>query len=209
MFYETTQPHGLKHDPFKAVVVPRPIGWISTVAKSGRCNLAPFSFFNAVASTPPMIAFAANGFHMEGGLKDTVRNVLDTGEFVANLATWDLREKMVTSSVFAPRDVDEFDYAGLGKLPSRLVRPPRVAESPVHLECRVYQVIHLPDDPKTGQPNTMTIGEVVGIHIDDSVLRDGMVDITALRPIARLGYLDYSVVDETFVLGRPQWAGEE
>lgn len=205
VFYEPSQPHGLKRDPFKALVVPRPIGWISTVSATGVANLSPFSFFNAISASPPMVAFAANGRHAEGGPKDTLQNVTDTGEFVVNLATWDLREAVNRSSVAAPRAVDEFDLVGLEKLPSHLVRPPRVAASPVHLECRLLQIVPLPADPVTGEPNTLTIGSVVGVHIADAVLRDGRVDTAALAPIARLGYMDYAVVRDTFAMQRPTW----
>lgn len=203
MFYDTTSHHGLKHDPFNAVVAPRPIGWISTLSSEGVANLAPFSYFNAIAARPPMVAFAANGQHSEGGFKDTLRNTLDTGEFVVNLATWDLRDAMNRSSLAEPRAVDEFELAGLEKAECRFVKAPRVKRSPVSLECRFLQLVELPCDPANRMPNQLAIGSVVGVHIDDAIIRDGMIDIAAFRPLARLGYLDYAVVTETFEMARP------
>ena len=197
---------GLSHNPFLALVAPRPIGWISSLDRNGVVNLAPFSFFNAISSRPPMVFFAANGNHLAaGGEKDSLSNVRDTGEFVCNLVTWDLRTQMNDTSTPAPRDVDEFEAVGLTKLPSRLVKAPRVAESPVHLECKLIQFVELPADEKAGERNVMTIGRVVGIHIDDSLVVNGRIDITRARPVARLGYLDYSVVDSVFPIARPNW----
>jgi flavin reductase (DIM6/NTAB) family NADH-FMN oxidoreductase RutF len=197
---------GFTHNPFLALVVPRPIGWISTIDAHGTVNLAPFSFFNAVSSRPPMVFFAANGNHLAaGGDKDSLRNVRETGEFVANLATWDLKQQMNDSSTPAPRDIDEIDAVGLEKLPSQVVKPPRVKGSPVHLECKLVQFVELPSDARSGEKNTMTIGRVVAIHIDARLVADGMVDITKARPIARLGYLDYAVVDSVFEIRRPSW----
>lgn len=202
MFYRTKDHHGLKRDPFKSLVVPRPIGWISSQDARGRVNLAPYSFFNAVASSPPIVMFSANGVHAEGGLKDSAKNAEETGEFVCNLATWALREKMNASSASLPRGDDEFHVAGLTPAPSRLVNPPRVKESPVHLECRWIKTVPLPaNDPD--EPNTVVFGKVVGIHIDDAVIKDGFVDVSAFRPIARLGYMDYTVVDSIFSMKRP------
>jgi flavin reductase (DIM6/NTAB) family NADH-FMN oxidoreductase RutF len=197
---------GFAHNPFLALVVPRPIGWISSVDQAGIVNLAPFSFFNAVSSRPPMVFFGANGTHLAaGGEKDTLRNVRETGEFVANLVTWDLRQQMNDSSAPAPRDVDEMDAVGLEKLPAKFVKAPRVKASPVHFECKLVQFVELPTDPKSGEQSTITIGRVVGIHIDERLVTDGMVDITRARPVARLGYLDYTVVDEVFAIKRPNW----
>jgi flavin reductase (DIM6/NTAB) family NADH-FMN oxidoreductase RutF len=197
---------GLAHSPFTALVVPRPIGWISSLSASGVVNLAPFSFFNAVSQRPPMVMFCANGAHARGGgPKDSLANVRATGEFVANLATWDLRQQMNDSSTPAPSDVDEFDVTGLTKAPSRIVKPPRVAESPVNLECEVVQIVDLPGDEKSGTKNTATFGRVVGIHIDERIIRDGRVDLTLARPLARLGYLDYASIDSLFEIKRPSW----
>ena len=204
MFYEPKDGHGLPHDPFKSIVVPRPIGWISSIDAEGRVNLAPYSFFNAVASAPPIVLFAPGGQHREGGLKDTIANVEATGEFVCNLATFATREAMNATSAAAPRSVDEFELSGLTPLPSRLVKPPRVQESPIHMECRHLRTLELPsDDP--AQPNHVVFGEVIGIHIDDQVLKDGRVDVAAVAPIARLGYMDYTVVEKIFTMARPDY----
>lgn len=203
MFYETKDnKHGLPHDPFKSCVVPRPIGWISTLSKEGIVNLAPYSFFNAVASEPPMVLFANNGRQSTTPGKDTITNCEETGEFVYNVATWDLREKMNLSSAGVPSDVDEFEYAGLETAPSRLVKPPRVAAAPIHLECVYHQTVELPCD-REGERNAICIGRVVGVHIDESVLTDGLVDVTKYRPLARLGYMDYTSTDYAFTMYRP------
>jgi flavin reductase (DIM6/NTAB) family NADH-FMN oxidoreductase RutF len=203
MFYEVQgRRHGLPHDPFKGCVVPRPIGWVTTVDGRGRVNLAPFSFFNAVAADPPMVMYCTNGGHLEGMLKDSLHNVREVGEFVINVATWDLRDRMNVTSANLARDVDELALAGLTATPSKLVRPPRVKESPVHLECELHQIIELPHGSKE-YPNNMILGRVLGIHIDESVLTDGLVDIRKLKPIARLGYTEYAVVHDTFTMSRP------
>jgi len=202
MFYETKDHHGLKHNPFKSLVVPRPIGWISSQDGNGVVNLAPYSFFNGVASEPPTVMFSSNGVHSEGSYKDSVKNVRDTGEFVCNLATWETREAMNTTSAMVARSVDEFELSGLTPVPSRLVKPPRVKESPVHLECTYLQTVELPCD-KPEQSNLVVFGQVVGIHIDDSIISDGMIDMNVFKPIARLGYFDYSVVDNVFTMRRP------
>jgi flavin reductase (DIM6/NTAB) family NADH-FMN oxidoreductase RutF len=205
MFLHPGAPHGLRHNPFNAIVVPRPIGWISSVDAAGVANLAPYSFFNAVAYTPPQVIFAATGNHAtDGGLKDTVANVEATGEFVVNLATWDLREAMNRSAAPAPHGVDEFTLARVTAAPAQLVRPPRVKESPVHLECRHVQTVRLLSaDPAA--PNLLVVGEVVGIHIDDAILVDGLVDYRRMQPIARLGYHDYASLGEIFAMQRPGW----
>ena len=203
MFYRPSEGHGLKHNPFNQLVVPRPIGWISSITAAGNVNLAPYSFFNAVAYVPPQVMFAMTGPHDQGGNKDSVHNARETGEFVANLTTWNLREAVSASSAPAPRDVDEFELAGLTAAESVIVRPPRVAESPVALECKLVQIVELPT-PDPDDPNLVTFGEVVGIHIDDNVIVDGMVDIHRLDPIARLGYSDqYTRVTDVFAMTRP------
>lgn len=204
MFYRTDESHGLPHNPFNAIVVPRPIGWVSTVDADGAVNLAPYSFFNAVAYYPPQVMYASTGNHAQGGLKDSVSNIKETGEFVMNLATWPLREKVNISSAPAPHGIDEFQLAGLTKAPSRLVAPPRVAESPVNMECRLVEVVELlSDDPDS--PNLVTFGHVVAVHIADEVIKDGRVDIDRLQPISRLGYKDYGRVTGVFSMTRPGW----
>lgn len=204
MFIPTDQPHGLPHNPFSALIVPRPIGWISTLSAEGVANLSPYSFFNAVAYEPPQVMFSCSGQHAEGGPKDAVKNIQETGEFVVNLATWDLRHVMSDSSTPAPRDVDEFEAVGIEKAPSELVSPPRVKASPAHLECRLSQFVYLAKKSDDAT-NVMVIGEVLGIHIDESVMTDGRVDVRKLRPVSRLGYLDYALIDDCFEIPRPGW----
>jgi flavin reductase (DIM6/NTAB) family NADH-FMN oxidoreductase RutF len=203
LFYEPRLGRGgLAIDPLKALVVPRPIGWISSVDLAGRVNLAPFSFFNLVADSPPIVAFAPNGAKPDGSVKDSRRNVEAVGAFVANLATWDLREAMNATSATLPAGMDEAKAAGLEMVPSSVVAPPRVAASPVALECRYLQTVQLPSlDPD--EPNAVLFGEVVGIHIADHLISDGRVDIAKAKPIARMGYSLYTVVTETFRMTRP------
>jgi flavin reductase (DIM6/NTAB) family NADH-FMN oxidoreductase RutF len=180
MFYDAVKnDHGLPNDPFKAIVVPRPIGWISSLAADGTANLAPYSYFNAFAQQPHYIAYGS-GEARRGGRKDSLVNLEAAGEFVLNLATWDLREAMNASSAHVPPGVDEFELAGLTKAPSRLVRPPRVAQSPVALECRHHLTVPLPGDDGAANDH-LVIGRVVGIHIDDRYIKDGRVDTAALR----------------------------
>lgn len=202
MFYQPRDGHGLPRDPFKACVVPRPIGWFTTLDSDGRLNLAPYSFFNAVADSPPIIMFSATGRHADGGPKDTPANAGETGEFVFNLVTHDLREKMNTTSLSAGREVNEAVLAELEMTPSNLVKPPRVAASPVHFECRFLQRVDLPCT-RENMTNQVTFGEVIGVHIDDSLISDGLVDIVRARPVSRLGYMDYGVLERSFSMARP------
>ena len=202
MFYKTDEPHGLPHDPFKSCVVPRPIAWVTTQHPNGSVNLAPYSFFNALASEPPMVMIAFNGYHNDGGEKDSLHNIKASGDFVVNMVPLALQDAMNLSSGPHAHDVDELALAGLTAAPSQLVTPPRVAEAPVHLECELFQEIELP----CTQPdsiNRMIIGRVVGIHIDDGVMVDGMIDIDRIKPLARLGYQDYTKVDSIFKMTRP------
>ena len=201
MFYKTDGPHGLPHDPFKSCIVPRPIGWISTLGPSGAVNLAPYSFFNGVAGEPPMVMFATNGKQPHGA-KDSVANAEATGEFVCNMATWDLREKMNQTSAPVPPETDEFDLAGLETEPSELVKPPRVKASPVHLECLYHATLELPCDIEGGR-NAICVGRVIGVHVRDEFLTDGKVDIQRIKPVARLGYTDYTVIETIFTMPRP------
>lgn len=202
MFYETNNNrHGLPHDPFKSCVIPRPIGWISTLSREGVVNLAPYSFFNGVASDPPMVMFASNGPRARG-LKDTITNCEETGEFVVNVATWDLREEVNRTSASLAAEADEMELAGLEAEPSSLVKPPRVKASPVHLECLYHQTVELPCN-EIERRNAVVLGRVLGVHISDEVLTDGLVDMSKLRPIARLGYMDYTRVDTVFAMQRP------
>lgn len=197
---------GLSFNPFKAVVAPRPIGWVTTVDSKGVVNLAPYSFFNAVSSDPPMVFYGANGTHdADGGEKDSLRNVRETGEFVCNLVTWGLRHQMNDSAAPAPHGVDEMEVIGLARLPSRMVKPPRVAASPAHLECKLHQLLELPVDPRTGKRNVMVIGHVVAVHLDDAFVVNGRFDTARAQPVGRLGYMDYAVVKEAFAIDRPSW----
>lgn len=207
MFWNTDQAHGLPHNPFKACVVPRPIGWISTISPEGIVNLSPYSFFNACAEAPPMVMFST-GHRPEGDSKDTITNCEKQGEFVVNIATWDLREQMNKSSAAVAPEVDETVYAGLETVPAEMVAPPRVAASPIHLECTYWQTVAMPTGA-SGKGNFVVFGRVVGVHIDDAVLTDGLVDMAKVQPIARLGYLDYARVDTVFSLPRPEVGGPD
>ena len=207
MYYEidpkNPRAHGLPHSPLHSLVVPRPIGWISTLGPAGQVNLAPFSFFNAVSERPPAVMVSINGRHREdGGAKDTLANIEREGEFVVNIVTWDLREAMNKTSAPLPHAVGEMASVGLESAPSRKVRPPRVAASPAHLECVYLQTVELPNY-EPSNPNFTVFGLVVAVHISESILTDGMVDMKKFRPIARLGYHDYTVVDNFFSMPRP------
>jgi flavin reductase (DIM6/NTAB) family NADH-FMN oxidoreductase RutF len=203
MFYHFDRPDPrVSPSPFKACVVPRPIGWISTLSAAGVPNLAPFSFFNAIGEDPPLVMFCANGEHVEGGEKDSVRNARETGEFVVNLATWTLRHAVNQSSAAVGRAVDEFQLAGLTPVPSLRVRPARVSESPVSLECVVSDIYDLPFD-ESQELGWMVMGRVLGMHIADEILVDGRVSIAKLHPIARLGYREFAAVEHVFSMARP------
>jgi flavin reductase (DIM6/NTAB) family NADH-FMN oxidoreductase RutF len=198
MFYEPGRTsHGLRHDPFKAIVAPRPIGWISAMSAKGEVNLAPYSFFNAVSTSPPLVMFSSEG------MKDAVSFIAETGEFVCNLATFPLRHEMNATSAPLARGTSEFVHAGLETAPSRIVRPPRVAASPASLECRVLSVQELGDLEGRKLDRHVVFGQVVGVHIDDSFLEEGRFDIVAAQTIARCGYQDYALVSEVFSLTRP------
>lgn len=197
-FYEPRHGHGLAHDPIKAIVAPRPIGWISTIDSAGIPNLAPYSFFNALCSRPPILAFANEK------ASDSLRNARETGAFVFNLATQQLAAQMNASSEGVPAEIDEFALVGLPTAPSRIVAAPRVAASPASLECRVLQILHLHDLDDQPTRTHVVFGQVVGVHIDRAFLRDGVFDTLAARPLARCGNIaDYAVVDRLFEMPRP------
>ena len=185
------------HDPFKALVVPRPIGWIATVSAKGELNLAPYSYFNAFSSAPPIVGFSSEGE------KDSSAFAMETGEFVWSMATWELRDEMNASAASLPRGQSEFDHARLETAPSRLVKPPRVAASPAAFECRVTEMVKLKDLDGRDSGRRLVLGRVVGVHIDERFVRDGRVDSAAMRPIARGGYDEYSVVERVFSMPRP------
>jgi flavin reductase (DIM6/NTAB) family NADH-FMN oxidoreductase RutF len=197
-FYEPKDGHRLPHDPFKAIVAPRPIGWISSIDAEERVNLAPYSFFNAFCDSPPIVGFSSSG------RKDSQRNVEATGEFVANLATRRQAEAMNRTSASFPHGVNEFEAAGLRAAPSRLVKPPRVVDAPAALECKLLLTLPLKDLDGRPTPNTLILGQVVGVHIDLAFLKDGLFDIAAAGTIARCGYRgDYAEVTRVFEMLRP------
>ena len=200
MFYEPRKRnHGLPHDPFKAIVTPRPIGWITSVSAMGEINLAPYSFFNGVSSDPPMVMFSSEG------RKDSVTFIEESKEFVCNLATWDLRAQMSMTSATYPRGINEMNEAGLDPAPSVLVKPPRVRASPCALECKWLKTVQLHDVDGRAIQNYLVLGQVVGVHIDERFIKDGLLDTAAMRPIARAGYHDYFVMtpETKFSIRRP------
>ena len=203
MFYQPgITPHGLPRDPFKSCVVPRPIGWISTVNQLGQDNLAPFSQFQNVTFDPPIVMFSSNQ-DTEGNQKDTARNDERTGEFVWNMATYDLREAVNISAEELPDGVDEFVRAGLEKLPSKLVKPMRVKKSPIQFECTYLNTLRFPGASPMGSVDVI-FGKVIAIHIDDEVIdKNGMIDILKIKPLARMGYYDYTYVDNKFQMVIP------
>jgi flavin reductase (DIM6/NTAB) family NADH-FMN oxidoreductase RutF len=202
MYYEPgASDHGLPFDPFKSCVVPRPIGWISTVGPGGGDNLAPYSQFQNVGFDPPIVMFSANQTST-GQRKNSVVNAETAGEFVWNMATYKLREAVNLSSEELPHGVDEFEIARLGKADCKLVKAKRVAESPVHFECKYLQTVRLPGNGIMGTVDVV-FGRVVAIHVDDGAIRDGRIDIASLRPLARLGYYDYTSVEQVFSMAPP------
>ncbi|MEO8321073.1 MAG: flavin reductase family protein [Bradyrhizobium sp.] len=198
-FYDVAKGHRLPHDPFKAIVAPRPIGWISTRDPEGRANLAPYSFFNAVCDCPPMLAFSSSG------RKDTLSNIEKTGEFVFNMATRALAQQMNLSSAAVAHDINEFELAGLTEAACRMVKAPRVAGSPAALECRLLQIVELHGLDKRSADHYLAIGQVVGVHIDPRCLKNGLFDLLAAEPIERAGYLaDYAETTAMFKMERPK-----
>lgn len=202
MFYEPAKRnHGLPHSPLKAIVAPRPIGWITSLTADGVANLAPYSFFNLICEVPPLVMFSSLG------RKDSVANIEATGEFVCNLAVLDLVDAINLCSAPLPPDQSEFDFAGLEKAPSRLVKPPRVAAAPCALECVYVETVRPRAKDGTLTNAHMIIGEVVGVHIDDSAIVDGRVDIAALKVLSRCGYLDYGPIERLVERERPPGGG--
>lgn len=203
MFYDPRDPkgHGLPHDPFKSIIAPRPIGWISTLDTDGNVNLAPYSFFNAVCYPPHIVMFSSSELE-DDPRKHSRRNAEETGEFVCNMVTADLAEAMNLTAAHVASGVDELALAGLTTEPSVTVKAPRVKESPTHLECKYLKTVML-ESHQPGSTHGVVFGEVTGIHISDSVLTDGMIDIAKLRPLARLGYRDYTIVDTAFSMPNP------
>jgi flavin reductase (DIM6/NTAB) family NADH-FMN oxidoreductase RutF len=192
MFYRPEDGHGLPRNPFNAIVTPRPIGWISTRSSDGVNNLAPYSFFNAVAYVPPQVMFSTTG------TKDTITNIRETGVFCVNVVEFAMRDAMNRSSETVPPETDEFAHAGVEPAQCETIPCPRVSGAPAALECRLTQTIEL-----KGADNHLILGEVTGINLRDDCLKDGFFDVTSYQPLTRLGYRDYSVVREVFSLKRP------
>ena len=198
MIYSSSgEPHDLKHDPFKAIVAPRPIGWISAMSAKGEVNLSPYSFFNAISSRPNIVMFSSEN------RKDAVAFIEETGEFTCSLVTRALAEQMNLTSAPLPRGESEYAHAGLAMAPSRFVKPPRVAASPAALECKLLSVQQLRDLDGQEVPRWMVLGQVVGVFIDEAYIRDGRFDTAGANPIARCGYADYAEVTELFSIARP------
>jgi flavin reductase (DIM6/NTAB) family NADH-FMN oxidoreductase RutF len=189
------------HDPFKGLIVPRPIGWISTMNAAGDLNLAPYSYFNGFSSWPHIIGFASES------LKDSASFAIETGEFTWSMATYALRDQMNATSAGLPRGESEFAHAGLATAPAKLVRPPRVAASPAALECRVTQVLRLQNMEGTETGGLVVFGQVIGFHIDERCMKGGRFNLAAVQPIARCGYDEYAVVERVFSLKRPESGG--
>lgn len=196
-FDPRSEPHHLRHNPYTALVAPRPIGWISSINRQGQVNLAPYSFFNLVSAYPPFVMFAS------APRKDSQKNAEETGEFVVNVATYALKEVMNASSGAYASGISEPAQLGIAMQSSFQVQPPRVALTPIALECKYSKTIDLIAADGTRNPSQVVIGEVVHIYIDDQVIVDGMVDIKRIRPIARLGYMDYAVIDHFFTMPTP------
>jgi len=197
MFYDVARGHGLPHDPVKALIAPRPIGWICAISAKGEVNLSPYSFFNQVSDRPHMVMFSSVG------RKDAITFIEETGEFTCSIVSWEQRDAMNRTSVPLPRGQSEFEYAGLEPEPSVLIRPPRVRGAPAALECRLVKVVELTPLDGSDAAYFMAIGQVVGVHIDDRVMRDGYVDTVLLQIVSRAGYHDYFLADHKFSLTRP------
>ncbi|SFA70991.1 NADH-FMN oxidoreductase RutF, flavin reductase (DIM6/NTAB) family [Poseidonocella pacifica] len=199
MFYRPQDGHGLPHNPFNAIVTPRPIGWISTRGADGSENLAPYSFFNAVAYTPPQVMFCSTSAKPDrDGTKDSAANIRETGVFCANIVEFAMKDAMNATSGPWEKDVDEFDLAGIDKAPCEAIPCSRVANAPASLECRLTQIVRL-----EGPANYAIFGEVVGVHMRDDCIVDGIFDVLRYNPLTRMGYQDYSVIREKFSLRRP------
>lgn len=199
MFYRPEDGHDLPHNPFNAIVTPRPIAWISTRDSEGRNNLAPYSFFNGAAYFPPQVMFTSTGFKEDrGDTKDTLSNIRETGVFCVSIVEYAMRDAMNASSATLPKDVDEFAQAGLTAEECQTINCARVAGTPASLECRMTQMVKL-----EGDNNFAVFGEVIGIHLRDDCIVDGKFDVTTYQPLTRLGYRDYSHITEAFELSRP------
>lgn len=203
MFYEPKKGHPFKIDPYKSLIFPRPIGWISTINKKGIANLAPYSYFNAIADEPPQIMFASGVHPSSKGYKDSLTNILSTKEFVVNFVTSDTKNQMNISSIDAPHDIDEFSFSKLNKRKSKLIKTPSVAKSPINLECKLLKTLRLKSNSK--QQGTLVMGEVIGIYINNKFIKNDRIDSTAMRYIARMGYSEYTTISTKFRMPRPKW----
>ena len=202
MFYDTHKnDHGLPHNPFKAIVAPRPIGWITTMSLKGEINLAPYSFFNGITDKPPIVMFSSEG------AKDSVAFAEETNEFVCSLATFDLQDQMNGTSAPLPRGQNEMLATGLEAAPSKLVKPPRVAASPCALECKWIKTVSFDDLEGRKMDRYVVFGHVVGVYINDAFIKNGRLDTAAMKPIARCGYDEYAVVENVFKMTRPKGGG--
>lgn len=199
MFYRPEDGHGLPHNPFNAIITPRPIGWIATRGADGSENLAPYSFFNAVAYVPPQVMFASTSAKADrDGTKDSVSNIRETGVFCVNIVEYAMKDAMNLTSGPWPREVDEFEKAGIAREECRTIPCSRVKDAPASLECKLTQIVQLP-----GEANFVVFGEVTGVYLHDDCIRDGEFDVLAFNPLTRMGYRDYSVIREKFSLKRP------
>ncbi len=199
MFYRPEDGHGLKHNPFNAIVTPRPIGWIATRGAEGQDNLAPYSFFNGIAYVPPQVMFASTSAKPDrDGTKDSVGNIRETGVFCVNIVEYAMREAMNETSGPWPKETDEFEKAGIERASCEQIDCSRVANAPASLECRLTQIVEL-----KGDANFLVVGEVVGVHLRDDCVKDGIFDVLTYQPLTRLGYRDYSRITELFSLKRP------
>ena len=205
MFYDTkTNDHKLPHDPYMALIAPRPIGWISSLSENGIANLAPYSFFNGVGANPKMLMFSSDG------IKDSATNIAASGEFTFNIVSDNLKDEMYRSSTPCPAGVSEFEYANIESAPGELVKCPRVASAYASMECKVLHVINPIDLNGDKTNNHIFIGQVVGIHISEDAVRDGRFDLTVVKPVSRLGYLDFATVTDVYGMGpMPQYSNGE
>ncbi len=199
MFYRPEEGHGLPHNPFNAIVTPRPIGWISTRGEDGSENLAPYSFFNAVAYVPPQVMFASTSAKPDrDGTKDSVSNIRETGVFCVNIVEYAMKDVMNRTSGPWPKEVDEFELAEIARTECQTIVCSRVAAAPASLECRLTDIVTL-----RGEANYLVLGEVIGVHMRDDCIKDGRFDVLTFHPLTRLGYRDYSQITELFSLTRP------
>ncbi len=201
MFYNTSlDNHNLRHNPFKSCIIPRPIAWISTISQEKIVNIAPYSYFNAIADLPPMVMFAS-GFKEDGALKDTIRNIKQSKEFVVNIVPYSLKDKMQLSSQNLPYNNSEAEEFGINLADCKLIKTPRIKEVPISLECEYVKIVSLDHDQEKVS-SQMVIGKVIGIHIQDEYIADGKIDVTRFKPIARLGYDEYAVIEKVFKMKR-------